>query len=238
MPQNTRKSTLTPKSKPSAKRVSKFDLFFFNLQQGFERNQKTVISIAAVIIIAVGGYFGYKYFIEEPKEERAATALSYAQQWFQMDSFKLALDGNGLNGGALDVIRRFGGTDAANLAHFYAGVSYLNLNDPQNAIKQLSDFDGKGTPVQFMAYGAMGDAYMNSKNVEKGIEFYKKAASDKKNQFIAPLYLFRAGLACELNGKKEEAIKLYQEIKKEYPYSQQAQSIDKYLARLGDISVD
>lgn len=240
MAQNTRKSTTKPvKQQPAKrKRTSSGELFLYQLQQGFEKNQKAIISVVAVAAIAVGGFFGYKYFILAPKEEKAATALSYAQQWFDIDSFNLVLNGNGLNGGALDVIKKYSGTESANLAHYYAGISYLNSNDPQNAIKQLSEFNGKGTPVAYMAYGAMGDAYMDAKNVDKGIEFYKKAAAGTKNQFIAPLYLFRAGLACELNGKKDEAKKLYQEVKTNFPYSQQAQDIDKYLARVGDVSIN
>lgn len=240
MAQNTRKSTINPIKKQPSKRktTSSGELFLYKLQQGFEKNQKAIISVVAVIAIAVGGFFGYKYFILAPKEEKAATALSYAQQWFAIDSFNLVLNGNGLNGGALDVIKKYSGTQSANLAHYYAGISYLNTKDPQNAIKQLAAFDGKGTPIQYMAFGAMGDAYMDAKNIEKGIEYYKKAASDKKNQFIAPLYLFRAGLACELKGKKEDAQKFYREIKTDFPYSQQAQDIDKYLARLGDVSIN
>lgn len=240
MAQNTRKSTVKPaKTQTTQKRkVSGGELFLHNLQLGIEKNQKAIIGIVAVVAIAVGGFFGYKYFILAPKEEKAATALSYAQQWFDVDSFGYVLNGNGLNGGALEVIAKFSGTKSANLAHYYAGISYLNTNDPQNAIKHLSEFNGKGTPIQYLAYGALGDAYMNAKNIDKGIEFYKKAASDKDNEFAAPLYLFRAGLACEISGKKEEAKKLYQEVKKTYPYSQQAQDIDKYLARLGDVSIN
>lgn len=238
MAQNTRKSTINTPKGHKKRKISGGELFLHKLQLGFEKNQKAIISVVVVAAIAVGGYFGYKYFILAPKEEKAATALSYAQQWFDVDSFNYVLNGNGLNGGALEVIKKYSGTKSANLAHYYAGISYLNTNDAQNAIKQLSEFDGKGTPLQYLAYGALGDAYMDAKNVEKGIEFYKKAASDKKNQFIAPLYLFRAGLACETSGKKEEAKELYQQIKKDFPYSQQAQDIDKYLARLGDISIN
>lgn len=240
MAQNTRKNTAkSVKEQPAKKRkTASGDLFLHKLQLGIEKNQKAIISVIAIVAIAVGGYFGYKYFILAPKEEKAATALFYAQQWFDVDSFSYVLNGNGLNGGALEVIKKYNGTKSANLAHYYAGISYLNTNDPGNAIKQLSEFDGKGTPVEYLAYGALGDAYMDAKNVEKGIEFYKKAASDKKNKFIAPLYLFRAGLACEISGKKEEAKKLYQEIKTTFPYSQQGQDIDKYLARLGDVSIN
>lgn len=239
MAQNERKSTVKiPKQATPRKTVSSGDMFLHKLQMGFEKNQKAIVGTIAVIAIVVGGYFGYKYFIEAPKEEKAATALSYAQQWFEIDSFNYVLNGNGLNGGALDVIKKYDGTKSGNLAHYYAGVSYLNTHDFKNAIQQLSEFSGEGTPVQYLAYGALGDAYMESKNVEKGIEFYKKAGTGTKNKFIAPLYLFRAGLACELNGKKDEAKKLYKQIKDNYPYSQQGQEIDKYLARLGDVSLN
>jgi len=34
-------------------------------------------------------------------------------------------------------------------------------------------------------------------------------------------------------GHKEEALQLYQQIRSEYPESQEAQQVDKYIARLG-----
>lgn len=238
MAQKTRKITKEKEGNYSSKKKGfSSELFFHNLEQSFEKNQKAIISIVVVIALAVGGFFGYKYLFQLPKEKKAATALSYVQEWFSVDSFNLVLNGNGLNMGAIGLIKQYDGTNSANLAHYYAGISYLNTNAPENAIKQLLKFDGKGTPSEFLAYGTLGDAYMESKNVDKGIAYYEKAASDKKNKFIAPLYLFRAGLACELNGKKEDAIKFYKEIKSEYPYSKQGQTIGKYLARVGDVSL-
>lgn len=234
MAQTTKKA---PAHSGSGKKVSDSELMLSRIQYGFEKNQKTIIGVIIGILVIVGGYFGYRSLILAPKEEKAANALFPAQRWFEMDSLAYVLNGNGIQGGALSVIKKYDGTKAANLAHYYAGISYLKTGDPANAIKQLAEFDGKGTPVQYLAYGAMGDAYMDSKNPEKGIEYYKKAAANEKDNFIAPLYLFRAGLASEINGKTEEAKKLYREIKEKYPYSQQAQDIDKYLARLGDIAL-
>ncbi len=71
---------------------------------------------------------------------------------------------------------------------------------------------------------------METNNNAKGIELYKKAAGNEKDNFVSPLYLFRAGLASELNGKTEDAKKIYLDIKSKYPYSQQAREVDKYLA--------
>lgn len=205
----------------------------------FEKNQKAIFGILAAIIIVVGGYLGYKNFILIPKEEKASAALFPAERAFQVDSFNQVLNGDGISSkGALNVIRNYGGTKAGNLAHYYAGMSYLKTGDFANAIKQLSDFDGKKTPFEYLADGALGDAYMETNNVAKGVEYYTKAAQNTNDNFTSPLFLFRAGLASELNGKNDEAIKFYKEVKEKYPYSQQARNIDKYLARLGDISAN
>ena len=205
----------------------------------FEKNQKAIIGVLVAILIIVAGYFGYKNFVLLPKEEKASAALFPAERAFQVDSFQQVLNGDGVSSkGALYVVKQFGGTKAGNLAHYYTGMSYLKTGDFANAITQLSKFDGKKTPFEYLAYGALGDAYMETNNSAKGIEFYKKAAQNTNDNFTSPLFLFRAGLASELNGKTDEAIKFYKEVKDKYPYSQQARDIDKYLARLGDISVD
>jgi len=204
----------------------------------FEKNQKPIIGVLVAILIIVGGYFGYKNFILLPKEEKASAALFPAERAFEIDSFTQVLNGDGISQGALKVISKFSGTKAANLAHYYAGMSYLQTGDFPNAIKQLESFDGKKTPFEYLTYGALGDAYMETNNAAKAIDFYKKAAQNENDNFTSPLFLFRAGLASELNGKNTEAIKFYKEVKEKYPYSQQARDIDKYLARLGDVSVN
>ncbi len=208
------------------------------MQSSFEKNQKIIIGAIVAVVVLVGGYFGYKQFIQKPNEEKAANALFSAERWFEVDSLNYVLNGDGQHPGALSVIKKFGSTKAGNLARYYAGMSYLRMGDAKNAIPQLENFDGKGTPFQYLAYGALGDAYMETNNSAKGIEFYKKAAGNEKDNFISPLYLFRAGLASELAGKTEDAKKFYKEIKEKYPYSQQGGEIDKYLARLGDVSLD
>ncbi|MFX5999199.1 hypothetical protein ABTF05_22725, partial [Acinetobacter baumannii] len=80
----------------------------------------------------------------------AADALFKAQQYFAIDSLNLVLNGDGQNKGALYVIKNYGGTKAANLAHYYAGVSYLKLGDFNNAVKYLKDFSTDAKQVQLL----------------------------------------------------------------------------------------
>lgn len=206
-----------------------------NLQSGYERNKKAINTAITVVLLAVVGYFAYQKMYKAPREEKAGTDLSYAQSYFQVDSLDKALNGDGQRAGFLRVIKKYDGTDAANLSHYYAGICYLKMGEFTNAIKHLNDFNGKGTLVAYAAWGALGDAYMETNNVKKGIEFYKKASEAKDNPLYTPTYLYRLAIACEMNNQPDEAKKAYKRILDEYPQSAPARDVPKYLARLGEI---
>ncbi len=199
----------------------------------YQKNNKAVNVIGIVIIILIGGYYGYKYLYKKPHEQKAIAMVFKAQQYFAKDSFDLALNGDGNNYGYLQVIDRYGGTKVGNQAKYAAGVCYIHLGQYKKGISYLKKFDADDKMVQAISYGLTGDAYMELDQPEKGIKFYKKAGNYNDNKLIAPLYLMRAGLALENAGKADEAISIYKKIKKKYPTSTQAQNIDKYLARLG-----
>src|SRR5687767_11846127 len=139
--------------------------------------QKPLIGITAALVLLIGGWFVYKKMFKEPANERAADAIYKAEQYFAMDSLRLALNGDGQSKGFLNVIKNHGGTKSANLAHFYAGVCYLRLNDFNNAVKYLKDFDTDAKQIQMIAYGRLGDAYSELGKKEEAVENYKKAGS-------------------------------------------------------------
>lgn len=202
--------------------------------QGFwQQYQKIIIGAAAVVIIGIAGWFGYNEYLVKPKEEKAAEALFKAEEYFRMDSSNLALNGDGQTRGALYVIKNFSGTKAANLAHFYAGVSYLKLGDFNNAVKYLKDFSTDAKQIQLLAYGALGDAYAEQNKTDDAISYYKKAGStfDKDDNNSAE-YLFRAALLLETKGKNDEALALYKEIKEKFPKTDKGFQADRYIYRL------
>ena len=204
-----------------------------NIQVMYEKNKKTINLVAGIAIGAVVAFFAYKKLYQEPRSNKAVTAMSYAQRYFEVDSLNKALNGDGQRAGFLKIEKKFSGTPSANLAHYYAGVCYLKTGDFKNAIKHLEDFDGKGTQVEYAAYGCLGDAYMETGNTKKGIEYYNKAAGNKDDNAISPFYLQRAGRAYEMDKQPEEAKKAYIRIRDEYPTSAQARDVEKSLARLG-----
>lgn len=204
-----------------------------NLQITYEKNKKAVNTGVTIVLLAIIGVFGYLKLYQAPRENKAAYAISYAQTYFQQDSLNKALNGDGQHAGFLRIIKKYSGTDAANLANYYAGICYLQMHNPQSAIKHLKDFKPHGTNVAYAAYGAMGDAYMEMNKVKEGIEYYNKAAENKKDMLLTPIYLFRAALAYEMNNQADKAKENYKRIRDEFPQSLQARDVDKNLARLG-----
>ncbi|MCW3087560.1 MAG: hypothetical protein JWQ78_946 [Sediminibacterium sp.] len=202
--------------------------------QGFwARFQKPILIAVVALVVLVGGWYGYKEYIAKPKEEKAAEALFKAQQYFAMDSSSLVLNGDGQSKGVLSIINSYGGTKAANLAHYYAGVSYLKLGDFNNAVKHLKDFSTDAKQIQLMAYGCLGDAYAELNKKDEAIDSYKKAATAfEQDANNSAEYLFRAALLSETSGKTKEALGLYKDLKEKFPKTDKGFQADKYIYRL------
>jgi len=197
-----------------------------------EDNQKFLMMVIAAIVVVVGGYLAYQRFYVKQKEADAQSQMFVAEQYFEKDSLKLALKGDGNYSGFLEIIDQYGSTKAGNLAHYYAGIVYLRMGDYDNAIKQLGEFDSDDHLVAPVATGAMGDAYMEKGNTKEAVEQYLKAARQDENQFTTPIFLMKAAQALESLNDKPKAIELYQQIKENYPKSNEGRKVEKYIARL------
>ncbi|MEO6454833.1 MAG: tetratricopeptide repeat protein [Ginsengibacter sp.] len=209
---------------------------------------KPIIYIGGAIILLAGGWLIYKYFVKLPKEKKANEVVFITQKYFSdfgnatVDSVKVALaqrclNGDGANTGALKIISKYSGTSAANLCEYYAGACYLHLKQFEKSIKYLKEFDTKATQIKSRAYGMIGDAYAELKKKDDALDYYKKAADvNEKDEYTSSEFLFRAGLYAETIGKTKDAIELYKKIKNDYPLSDKAVVIERYLARLGEVN--
>lgn len=199
------------------------------------RYQRPVIIGLTAILVLVGGYFGYKYLVQQPKEQKASEAMFKAQQYYQSDSLQLALNGDGVNPGFLRIIDNYGGTKSGNLARFYAGSAYLGLGNAANAEKYLEDFETDSRLIQARAYKLLGDAYAEQGKNGDALEHYKKAARHfEEDDQNASEYLFMAAyFAARVQKNNKEAIDLFTELKEKYPRTQYGFEADKYLAQLG-----
>lgn len=199
-------------------------------EQYIEENKKSLSIIISAIIVVVGGYIAYNKLILEPKEKDAQSQIYRAEQYFEADSLTLALEGDGDALGFIDIIDEYSMTNTANLAEYYAGICYLRLGEYENAIEHLKQFDSNDKLVSVIALGALGDAYVELSEYEEAISFYEKAANKNKNDLTSAIYLKKAGLVHEELEDYKKAVVAYEKIKKNYPNSDEARDIDKYIA--------
>ena len=196
---------------------------------------RPVIIIATIIILAGGGWLVYKYMFKAPNEQKAIDAIYKAEEYYRMDSLQKALNGDGLNSGFLKVISKYGGTEAGNLARFYAGDIYLKMGDYAKAIKYLKDFSTGAKQIQARAYNLLGDAYADQGKNADALKYYKKAAHHyEDDETNASEYLFLAAyFADRVMNNAKEATALFKELKEKYSHTEKGLEADKYLAQLG-----
>ena len=199
------------------------------------RNSKVILIASAAVIILCGGYLAYKYLVKAPKEEKAVEAMFKAEEYYRLDSLRLALNGDGINAGFLKIINNYGGTKAGNLAKFYAGDVYLKSGDFNNAVKYLKDFSTDAKQVQARAYKLLADAYAEQGKNADALSSYKKAAHHfEKDDANSSEYLFMAAyFADRVLKNRKEAIDLFKELKEKYARTEKGFEAEKYLAQLG-----
>jgi len=184
--------------------------------------------------LCVAGWWLYKELIVKPKQVEAVAAMWQAEQQFGRDSFQLALtDPGGGYDGFLALADKFSGTPAGNMAHYYAGVCYLQSGDFDNALAQMDEFSPKGDLLPALKYGIMGDCYSEKGDFDKALNYYEKASEATENELVAVYYLKKLGMLYENQGKKEDAIDAYERIRRDFanPNSGEWQDIEKYIYR-------
>ena len=197
-----------------------------------EENRNTVTYIVLGIVALVAIYFAFKRFYIAPKEKEAESSIFMAQRYFEQDSFRLALDGDGANQGLLEIINNYGITKTANLACYQAGISFLHLGEYEEALKYLKKFSGNDKMVSTIAVGAIGDAEIELGQDKEAASHYLKAAGMNENSFTSPIFLLKAGQAYEKAGVNNKALKIYEQLKKNYPGSNEGSQVDKYITRI------
>jgi len=201
-------------------------------EQFVEDNSKIISYVVGGIILVVAAYLGFNKFYVQPKEQEANSQMFMAENYFEKDSFNLAINGDGNYLGFLDIIDDYGITKAANRAKYYTGISYLHLGQYEDAIDYLNDFKSDDLLLGPVAEGAKGDAYLELGDSDEALKLYKKAYQMTDNELTTPIYMMKAAKLMESMDELQQAMDLYQEIKTKYPQSSEATNADRYIARV------
>ncbi|MDG1573244.1 tetratricopeptide repeat protein [Robiginitalea sp. M366] len=222
----------------TAEVFSSLDTGASRTEQWVARNQTYILGVIGVVAVAVLGYLGYEKLVQEPREASASNELFFPMQYFQQaqqnesqaDSlYTLALNGAEGKYGLLDIMDNFSGTKAANLATYAAGISYLHLDQYDQAIDYLEDFKSDDAILGSVGEGAIGDAFMELGQGSDALDYYEKAIAHDTNAFTTPLYLHKAGITALQLEEYGKALKFFTRIKEEFPQSAQASGVEAYI---------
>ena len=201
-------------------------------EQYIEENQKSLTIIILAIVAIVGAYLGYERFYVAPQESEAQSQMYVAEQYFEKDSFRLALNGDGNYLGFNEIVENYGITKSANLAHYYAGICNLQLGNYQDAIEALGKFSSNDEMLAPVAVGAIGDAYLELGKLEEAASHYLQAVKLSENKFTAPIYLLKAGQTFEMSKSYKKALSAYETINSDYPKTTEGRQVEKFITRV------
>lgn len=189
-----------------------------------QQNKPLVYAVAAMIMISIV-YFGYQYLYKLPKEKEGAEAIYQTQALFDVDSFRLVVKT------APKLADQYSGTKAGNLAAYMAGASYLRLSDYKKAITYLEQCSFEDHVMKYQAIGLLGDAYIEDKNLDKGLDLYLKASKGADVEFSKVQWALKAALVYEKKNEWQAALDIYLDLKKNYKENDAVQEMDKFIGR-------
>jgi tetratricopeptide (TPR) repeat protein len=183
--------------------------------EAFVIKYKKPISIAITVLVAgVLCYILYQKFYVEPRELEA-----------KQESFEPTYDAlNGKNIEALEGFRHvaydYDGTEAGNVAKIMAaGLAAAEEGNYEEAIQLLEAYEGDDDIIAPRVKHALGNCYAHTGDIEKAKELIEEAAEEANNEAVTPACWRDLAAMYEQEGNTEEAVKLYNRIKTEYPNS-------------------
>jgi len=203
--------------------------------EGFiNRNAKYIaMAVGGLVLVAAISLFMRKG--AQGKEYEAQVDAISAQQNFQDQVWKAAVDGSDKGPGFVELASKYKGTKLGNMSNYYAGVSYAKLADYDNALTYLSAFKTtEDKNINCLAFLNKGDALMELDRKEEALSAYKKAASIDSEIFQSDC-LLRYGMALievDMVKNQSEAYKQFNKVVNEFPGTPEAPTASQYVAGL------
>lgn len=199
------------------------------LRTFFEKNK---IAVAVVLIAVLGGFGGFAYFESKSKadQQEANALLVSAEQYFAQDSFSLALNGDGINPGFLEIADSYSNTKVGNTANMYVGISYFKLGDTASAQSYLESFSSESSILNAKKYEVLGTIYSEQGDTEAAKNAYMKAMNVVDVDVLAAYY---TNLLADYLAYIEDysgAYEYYSKVKSDYPNTDEGRSADKLVA--------
>jgi tetratricopeptide (TPR) repeat protein len=187
-----------------------------NVTDYYQVYQKQFNLAAAVIVLALAVTLIYS-FVQSSNEKKASQMLSAAYGAYNPGPGAPANYPQALKQ-FQDIVKQYGGTVNGAIAQFYTGNTYVQMGQPEAALKEYEMFTKKYASEKFLlglVYQRIGYTYLTMGKQDDAVKAFRQAESITGTG-AATLELARL---YERAGKMEEALKNYKEINNNIPSS-------------------
>ncbi len=188
-----------------------------NTERFLEKYSKQIGIVFGVLILGVLGFFGYKQFVEAPKNVEAVKSYLAAQKNAAEGKDKEALGGkSAANPGFLGTYENYSGTKVGKLSAYNAGLLKFKEGKFQEAYDLLDKFSSDNKTLMAMKYGAMADAKSGLNKNDEALTLLDKASSASDDPYTSYYFTRKAGIVALGLKKNADAKKYFATIDEKY----------------------
>lgn len=200
------------------------------VQSFYDEYQNAIIGGAIAVLLIIAGGIGY-YYYSQSQERQAQQLMGPAETAFLQADYQTALNGSDeeFTVGFEQIINNYGGTDAGNLARYYAAVCEYNLGNTETALNYMDSYE---IPEGILGVGPLsfkGVLYTEMGQHEQAAQTYLKAAEWDQNEATAPYNYLEAANAFHDAGNTAQAREYANVVVNEYPNSSQVPEAERLL---------
>lgn len=168
-----------------------------------EHKAKIIAGASAFIVVVflIAGWYVYSAYNEKQAQDLLGKTMLFsdANAASQEGVSRLALEKY------KEIIDKYPGTDAANLARYSMGIIYYKLNEMDNAVKSYEEFLSKARSNELvaLAYSGLGYCYEAKGDFAKAGKYFEDSAKDPNGAaFRGTAYLNAGRMAEQLKNSK------------------------------------
>ena len=194
----------------------------------FNENKTTILAIVIGVVVVIASLIGYNVYSQN-QEQEAQNLLATAEGYYSEGDYDKALNGDDfeLTYGFVSIANDYSGTEAGNLAVYYASVSSFKLGNIEDALDYISRYDAPDGILGVGAISFHAKLYLANGSLEKAAETFVKAANWDVNDTTTPFNLYKAAETYYELENMDKASELVDQILNDYPGSEEATSTQK-----------
>lgn len=183
-------------------------------------NRKKIFTFTGVIFAIIVILFFY-INNKTAKNEEAEIKLSAVINLYDAGKYQESINGDPAANitGLQEIVNNYGNTESGETAKMYLGNCYFNVKDFDNALRYFEDYSGSHGIIKASCMSGIGAVYEAKGDLKKAAEYFEKAANINKDIVINQENLFYAIRAYSLAGDKENARRVFELLKNDYPKS-------------------